>query len=603
MSTVASLQQAYESLRQRRFAEAEAQCRQVLTSEPRNAHAVHLLGLVCKDRGDVSSGERLIRQSIELEPKRAEYHANLGNLLRREGRTAEAEQSYREALALEPGHKPAGLGLARTLKDLGQHAASEAQCRKLIALDARNAEAWSALGAALRDQLRPEEAEAAYRRAVALQPNYATAHHNLGALLSEMERAEEALAILDRAGSLGVKSRELLINRARTLFKLYRFDEAERVYEEAVTLDPLDPEAQQSLAELRYMRGDPKFARNIVAAAASRRDNLRLQLLFGDLLRRSGDLAGAETVLRDVLTNHGPLPEVRSSLAIVLHESGRLKEAEIEALEAAAARPQNPVVIENLVAIQLGAGRHREAAPFIAAQRKRDPNEQRWIAYEATAARLAGSLLYQELYDYERLVGVYDVEAPAGWSSIAELNEALIAAFTQRHRLTMHPLDQSLRNGSQTARGLLTDTDPAIRAILEAFEEPIEAYRRAIGSNPSHPLTARNHGPTQMSGCWSVQLRREGFHVNHIHPQGWISSAYYVAVPDEVNDAGLMSGWLKFGEPRFPVPGANPAHFVQPRAGRLALFPSYMWHGTNPIHGSQPRTTIAFDAVSVPPRS
>jgi Flp pilus assembly protein TadD len=603
MSTVVSLQQAYESLRQRRFEDAEALCRQVLTSEPRNAHAVHLLGLVVKDRGDAPGGERLIRQSIELEPKRAEYHANLGNLLRREGRMAEAEQSYREALELEPTHKPAGLGLARTLKDLGQHAASEAQCRKLIALDARNAEAWSALGAALRDQLRPEESEAAYRRAVALQPNYGTAHHNLGALLSEMERAEEALAILDRAGSLGVKSRELLINRARTLFKLYRFDEAERVYEEAVTLDPLDPEAQQSLAELRYMRGDPKFARSIVTAAASRRDNLRLQLLFGDLLRRSGDLAGAETVLRDVLTNHGPLPEVRSSLATVLHESGRLKEAEIEALEAAAARPQNPVVIENLVAIQLGAGRHREAAPFIAAQRKRDPNEQRWIAYEATAARLAGSLLYQELYDYERLVGVYDVEAPAGWNSMAQLNEALIAAFTQRHRLTMHPLDQSLRNGSQTARGLLTDTDPAIRAILEAFEEPIEAYRRAIGSNPSHPLTARNHGSTQMSGCWSVQLRREGFHVNHIHPQGWISSAYYVAVPDEVNDAGLMSGWLKFGEPRFPVPGADPAHFVQPRPGRLALFPSYMWHGTNPIHGSQPRTTIAFDAVSVPPRS
>jgi hypothetical protein len=27
------------------------------------------------------------------------------------------------------------------------------------------------------------------------------------------------------------------------------------------------------------------------------------------------------------------------------------------------------------------------------------------------------------------------------------------------------------------------------------------------------------------------------------------------------------------------------------------LFPSYMWHGTNPIHGPQVRTTIAFDAL------
>jgi hypothetical protein len=71
-------------------------------------------------------------------------------------------------------------------------------------------------------------------------------------------------------------------------------------------------------------------------------------------------------------------------------------------------------------------------------------------------------------------------------------------------------------------------------------------------------------------------------------------------VPDEVKDETLMSGWLKFGETRYPVPGITPEGVVQPSAGRLVLFPSYMWHGTNAIHGDQPRTTIAFDAV---PRS
>src|SRR5690606_18051127 len=101
-------------------------------------------------------------------------------------------------------------------------------------------------------------------------------------------------------------------------------------------------------------------------------------------------------------------------------------------------------------------------------------------------------------------------------------------------------------------------------------------------------------GVATLSSAWSVQLRREGFHVNHVHPEGWISSAYYVDVPDEVNDPTLMSGWLKFGEPRYPTPGLTAEGVVQPRAGRLVLFPSYMWHGTNAIHGDQPRTTIAF---------
>jgi hypothetical protein len=64
-----------------------------------------------------------------------------------------------------------------------------------------------------------------------------------------------------------------------------------------------------------------------------------------------------------------------------------------------------------------------------------------------------------------------------------------------------------------------------------------------------------------------------------------------------VEDAERRSGWIKFGEPKFHVPGATPEKFVQPAAGTLVLFPSYMWHGTTPIHGDEPRMTIAFDVV------
>jgi uncharacterized protein (TIGR02466 family) len=100
---------------------------------------------------------------------------------------------------------------------------------------------------------------------------------------------------------------------------------------------------------------------------------------------------------------------------------------------------------------------------------------------------------------------------------------------------------------------------------------------------------------SKFTGAWSVRLRRGGFHVNHYHPQGMLSSAYYVEVPEETDDQSLKSGWLKFGEPRHPGPGLTPEHFVQPRPGRLVLFPSYLWHGTNPIQGDQPRVCIAFD--------
>lgn len=588
---------AYTLLQQGRLGEAEAVCRNALAGAPRDGAAVHLLGLIRKEAGDLAGGERLMRESIALAPDRAEFRANLGNLLRRLGRLQEAETVYREALARDVRHRPSRFGLALTLHDLGRLTEAEAECSTLVRDNPRDAASWTVLGGVLRDQQRLPEAETAYRQALTAEPGYLLAHHNLGALLSQMERAEEALAALDRAAAGGLRGRELAFNRGRALLQLYRLDEAEAAFAEAVALDPSDCEAQLNLARLRYMRGDPAFARDIVAAAAASRDNARLQMLLADVLRRAGDLQSSEALLRDLIARFGPAPEFRSSLASVLHESGRLREAETEALEAAAALPDHPEVIEGLVVILLARGKAEDAMPFVRRQRMRQPNEQRWIAYEATSARLLGLDLYRELYDYDRLVQVYDLEPPPGWSSMEELNQALLRTLTERHRFNVHPLDQSLRYGSQTARSLIAEPDPVIQALLQAFAGPIATYMERVGTDPSHPLKSRNRGKARFVGCWSVQLRREGFHVNHVHPEGWISSAYYVSVPQEVRDDTLRSGWIKFGETRFPVPGATPERVVQPRAGRLVMFPSYMWHGTVPIHGPEPRTTVAFDAV------
>ena len=85
----------------------------------------------------------------------------------------------------------------------------------------------------------------------------------------------------------------------------------------------------------------------------------------------------------------------------------------------------------------------------------------------------------------------------------------------------------------------------------------------------------------------------------HMHPMGWFSSAYYVDLPDSM-DQGNREGWLKFGEPNFEPPEPlEPQYYVQPEPGKLVLFPSYMWHGTVPFESDQLRTTVVFDVVPV----
>ena len=593
MSHTENLDRATALLRAGKPADAAAVLGAILAREPNHAIAAHLLGLALKDTGDWAQGEQWLRFSIGLAPEHGEFHANLGNLLRKRENYAQAEHAYRKALERLPQHRAARRGLAQTLNDLRRPAESEVECRLLLSSDGTDAEAWEILALALTDLDRLAEAERAHRRAIALNPDDAVAHHNLGALLVRMERPE-ALDSLKTARKLGADGFEAAYNRGWAALNTGDLDEAEAGFARAAELEPLHLETQRALAGIRFMQGEPAFARSLGEAVRANRDNLPLQNLLAELLYRSGELSGAEALLRDVIERHASNTMARSTLALVLMDQGRLEEAETEALEAAA-RPEEPAVALNLVTILLARGRAEEAQPFIAAQLQRDPLAQEWLAYEATVARMLDQKRYRELCDYERFVRAFDLDPPAGFGSMAEFNETLAAVLNDRHRFSRAPLDQTLRNGTQTYCSLLADPEPVVRAAFKAFEAAVEEYRHALALPAEHPLARAKDGAVHFTGAWSVRLQRNGFHVNHYHPQGAVSSAYYVEVPEEVRDPALRSGWIKFGEPRHPVAGLTPERFIEPRPGRLVLFPSYLWHGTNPIYGPSPRLCIAFD--------
>ncbi len=579
------------------LAQAESLCRSVLADHPNNPRALHLLGLVRARGGDREGAEEFLRRSVELDPAEPQHRLNLATFLRRGGRLEEAERVYRRLLQLAPGHRGARHGLVLTLERLGRSREAELQCRALVDADRGNPDGWGALGFVLGNQNRLHEAEAAYRQLLSLSPGKPQAHRRLGALLVRLDRAEEALASLERARSLGARSFELELATGRALSQLGRLEQAERAFAAAAGLRPHDADAQLRLARVRQARGDPDFARTFIAAVREAPQDFQLEELLVTLLLRAERGEAAEQLLREQLVRAGPVPQLRFLLSAVLHETQRLAEAESEALDAAAQLPENAAVTENLVSILLSRGRPEEALAFIRAQRAHSPKAQAWLAYEATAARLLGEPRYRELYDYPRFVRCYELQPPPPYRSMAELNGALLAVLEARHRADALPLGESLRHGTQTLRNLADAPEPAIQALLRACEQPLRLYLAGVGNDGTHPFTARNAGAARITSAWSVRLHRGGFHVNHYHNDGWISSACYVEVPDESSDEELKSGWLKLGEPRFATPAAGVGCFVAPRAGQLVLFPSYMWHGTTPIHGPQPRTTVSLEVA------
>ena len=73
----------------------------------------------------------------------------------------------------------------------------------------------------------------------------------------------------------------------------------------------------------------------------------------------------------------------------------------------------------------------------------------------------------------------------------------------------------------------------------------------------------------------------------HFHVFGWMSSAYYARLPGGgEQERKRHEGWIEFGRPPAMYGlELEPRRIVEPKVGRLVLFPSYMFHGTVPFGG------------------
>jgi predicted Zn-dependent protease len=544
--------------------------------------------------GDVAGADAAHRRAINAEPNNPRCHAAYGHFLARVGAVALAADAFRNALKLDPNLPGARAGLARAALNAGNATEAEQVARRLT-VEAPNAEAWDLLAGALRAQDRLEESERASEAALKLDANAAYARHNRAITLNRLGRSEEALKEYDSLIARGVQAPALWLNRGAALMGLVRAEEAEAAFADGIRRWPFDSGLQNALASTRWMRGaGADFTRDFEAAVRQQPSALPLRVGCADLLRRAGFGDKAEAFLREGLAQQPDEPALLGSLGVMLDELDRTAEG-LPFLQRAVARaPSVTGNRANLAAALMRLGRADEALAEIEPARQTEPLNQEWLCYETMALRQLGHPRYHELCDYDLMVQPYDITPPRGFATVAAFNEALTASLNKLHVLDAYPLDQSLRNGSQTTRGLLSVDDPIIQAYIKALDEPIRAYM-GLMRDPDHPWSGRKTGNYKISGAWSVKLKANGFHINHLHPAGWISSAYYVSLPPAVQGAD-QQGWIKFGEPRWPTPGCTVEKVVQPKEGRLVLFPSYMWHGTIPFAAGE-RLTAPFDAV------
>jgi uncharacterized protein (TIGR02466 family) len=446
---------------------------------------------------------------------------------------------------------------------------------------------------------RPEEALVFNRRATERFAGSGVAWHNLAATLGDLGQGQEARTAVERALRLGLDGPQTWSVYARALLAVGNLDAADAAYRECVRRAPLAADVAIEYANLLWMRTGDVASAQAPLDAAFHAGSPPGPLLAAKarLIEAAGDAEGAAQFLAKAVARVPDDVPLRLAAAQAALEAGHVGQA-LQIAEAAAARgPGRIDVLNQLAIVLLGAGRADDA---LAAARRGlaiSPDDRSLTGWAATAARALGDPLYEQLYEYDRMIGVYDISAPDGWASVPDFLADLSAVLQRMHPYGRHPFHQSLRHGSQTLQPLTSSSDPVMAGFFQAIDGPIREHMAWLGQG-TDPLRRLNTGDYRIEAAWSVLLRPGGFHKDHFHPQGWLSSAFYVETPNRALEGDDHAGWIRFGQPPIPLDPPMPAaRHIEPRPGRLILFPSYMWHGTVPFTTEERRLTMAFDVV------
>lgn len=242
-----ALQQATAHHQAGQLPQAERIYKEILEAEPKNADALHLLGVLACQSRQPEVGADLITKAIQVNPNQPTFYSNLGNALNQQGKLDEAIAAYRRALAIDPDYADAHYNLGNTLRDKTELDEAILAYQRVVEIKPNYLDGHYNLGNALLEQGNLDEAIAAYRRALDIDPGFAKAHANLGTALLGQGNLDEAIASCQRALEIDPSYAEVYNNVGIALNEQRKSDQAIIAFRRALEIDSSYTEAQKNL--------------------------------------------------------------------------------------------------------------------------------------------------------------------------------------------------------------------------------------------------------------------------------------------------------------------------------------------------------------------
>jgi tetratricopeptide (TPR) repeat protein len=276
-------------MRAGRYLDAQSCAQRALTMESDHASSLHLMGLLSFHAKQYDHAVEWIARANRKDP-RPEYLADLGTTLRCQGRREEALQVFDKAVQLGPNDANSWKGLGDVFVDLERPTEALLSFQQVLKLEPHRWDAANECGILLQtlgrleealsyfgmcDLLRPnhvpnlnlrtaclcslgrfEEALANTKRAHSLEPTNADLRNNVGVVLQSLGRDDEAVEWFDLALKSRANFKETLHNKAASLTKTRKLEEAFAIYNRLKAADVNDALAELGLAHLHLLIGD-----------------------------------------------------------------------------------------------------------------------------------------------------------------------------------------------------------------------------------------------------------------------------------------------------------------------------------------------------------
>ncbi len=315
-----------------RLGEAEHIARGILDSNPKDAEALLILGMVQAQRNDFNLAAGTFKRVIALEPASFEAAFWLSIVLRRQGRAPEAlamarlavnqngmhEQAlsqlgmchmdlgqgeaaiscFQRAIEIAPGVAPLFDNLARALQSVGRNREAIAAYRRVLEIGPARPGPLLRLGDAYMMEPEPAEAANCARTVLRLDPNSAAGHLLLARSLIADGQVAEGATYARKAIALAPGNAVPVAYFGRALQSLGQISEADEQFKRSIELEPSQGFAYHALVHNHKVTEAERPLVDKMAALVQdkrlpRREIIQLEYGLGKALEDLGDYAAA----------------------------------------------------------------------------------------------------------------------------------------------------------------------------------------------------------------------------------------------------------------------------------------------------------------------